>query len=57
MGDKGGKKAKEKSQKQHTEKNKHKEQEKLDKQPKKKVWRRVRITPLSSIKYYKSQAP
>jgi hypothetical protein len=37
MGDKGGKKSKEKTQKQHTDKVKHKEQEKLEKQPKKKV--------------------
>jgi hypothetical protein len=37
MGDKGGKKSKEKSQKQHTDKVKHKEQEKIDKQPKKKI--------------------
>ena len=37
MGDKGGKKDKEKSQKQSGEKQKHKEKEKLDKQPKKKV--------------------
>ena len=38
MGDKGGKKDKEKSQKQSGEKQKHKEKEKIDKQPKKKVW-------------------
>jgi len=37
MGDKGGKKDKEKSQKQSGEKQKHKEKEKVDKQPKKKV--------------------
>jgi hypothetical protein len=37
MGDKGGKKDKEKSKKQGSEKQKHKEQEKLEKQPKKKV--------------------
>ena len=36
MGDKGGKKDKEKSQKQNSEKQKHKEKDKLDKQPKKK---------------------
>jgi hypothetical protein len=37
MGDKGGKKDKQKSQKQSGEKQKHKEKEKTDKQPKKKV--------------------
>jgi hypothetical protein len=36
MGDKGGKKDKEKSQKQHTEKLKQKSKDKLDKQPKRK---------------------
>jgi hypothetical protein len=34
MGDKGGKKDKEKGQKQHSEKQKQKEKNKLDKQPK-----------------------
>ena len=38
MGDKGGKKDKQKSQKQSGEKQKHKEKEKFDKQPKKKAW-------------------
>jgi hypothetical protein len=36
MGDKGGKKDKEKSQKQHDEKLKQKSKDKLDKQPKRK---------------------
>jgi hypothetical protein len=36
MGDKGGKKDKEKSQKQHDEKQKQKSKDKLDKQPKRK---------------------
>jgi len=36
MGDKGGKKDKEKGQKQNTEKQKQKEKNKLDKQPKRK---------------------
>jgi hypothetical protein len=36
MGDKGGKRDKEKSQKQHDEKQKQKSKEKLDKQPKRK---------------------
>jgi hypothetical protein len=36
MGDKGGKKDKEKGQKQNAEKLKHKSQKKLDKQPKRK---------------------
>jgi len=36
MGDKGGKKDKEKSQKQSSEKQKHKDKDKLDKQPKRK---------------------
>ncbi len=36
MGDKGGKKDKEKSKKQHTEKLKQKSKDKLDKQPKRK---------------------
>jgi len=36
MGDKGGKKDKEKSQKQHDKKQKQKTKEKLDKQPKRK---------------------
>jgi hypothetical protein len=36
MGDKGGKKDKEKSQKQHTEKLKQKSKDKLDKQQKRK---------------------
>jgi len=36
MGDKGGKKDKEKSQKQSSEKQKHKNKDKLDKQPKRK---------------------
>lgn len=37
MGDKGGKKAKEKSQKQHSDKTKHKEQVKIEKLPPKKA--------------------
>jgi hypothetical protein len=36
MGDKGGKKDKEKSQKQHDEKQKQKSKDKFDKQPKRK---------------------
>jgi hypothetical protein len=36
MGDKGGKKDKEKSQKQHDEKQKQKSKDRLDKQPKRK---------------------
>jgi hypothetical protein len=36
MGDKGGKKDKEKSQKQSIKKQKHKETNKIDKQPKRK---------------------
>ena len=36
MGDKGGKKDKEKGQKQHAEKQKQKSKNKLDKQPKRK---------------------
>ena len=36
MGDRGGKKGKEKSEKQHDEKLKQKSKEKLDKQPKRK---------------------
>ena len=38
MGDKGGKKDKEKSQKQNAEKQKQKSQSKVDKQPKRKPW-------------------
>ena len=37
MGDKGGKKAKDKSQKQHSDKVKHKEQVRIQKQPAKKA--------------------
>jgi len=38
MGDKGGKKDKEKGQKQNAEKQKQKSKNKIDKQPKRKPW-------------------
>jgi len=41
MGDKGGKKDKEKGQKQNAEKQKQKTRDKLDKQPKRKPWWKI----------------
>jgi len=43
MGDKGGKKDKEKGQKQHAEKQKQKSKNKLDKQPKRKPWMHAKL--------------
>lgn len=43
MGDKGGKKDKEKGQKQNVEKQKQKSRDKLDKQPKRKPWSKITV--------------